>query len=142
MIRAAAEADIPYILEIERECFPDPWPEHAFRNDLIERTMRVFVSENAGKIDGFLCLRYLEIEASIDNIAVPASSRGKGIATALVIEALGYCAASGVKDIFLEVDCSNIPAIRLYEKFGFVKVSTLKSYYSNGNDAWLMKRIN
>ena len=41
------------------------------------------------------------------------------------------------KDISLEVKCDNIPAIKLYEKYGFKKVSVRKGYY-NGIDGYLM----
>lgn len=41
------------------------------------------------------------------------------------------------KNISLEVKCDNIPAIKLYEKFGFKKVAVRKGYYK-GIDGYLM----
>jgi ribosomal-protein-alanine N-acetyltransferase len=44
--------------------------------------------------------------------------------------------------IYLEVRISNIPAIRLYEKYGFRKARIIKGYYSDGEDAYVMvKRL-
>ena len=43
------------------------------------------------------------------------------------------------KDITLEVKIDNVPAIKLYEKNGFVKKSTRKGYYK-GIDGILMER--
>lgn len=41
------------------------------------------------------------------------------------------------KSISLEVKCDNIPAIKLYEKYGFKKVAERRGYY-NGVDGHLM----
>lgn len=41
------------------------------------------------------------------------------------------------KSISLEVKCDNIPAIRLYEKFGFKQVAVREGYY-DGVDGYLM----
>ncbi len=46
----------------------------------------------------------------------------------------------GNKDILLEVDSSNLPAINLYKKNNFYEYSTRKRYYKNGNDAILFKK--
>ncbi len=39
--------------------------------------------------------------------------------------------------LFLEVRPSNHRAIQIYEAFGLKKISIRKSYYSNGEDAWV-----
>ena len=47
-----------------------------------------------------------------------------------------------INEIFLEVRESNIPAISLYEKFKFKKISIRKNFYSNPNEnAVVMKKI-
>lgn len=43
------------------------------------------------------------------------------------------------KDIFLEVSENNFRAIKIYEKYGFVKISIRKKYYLDGSDAIIMK---
>ena len=43
------------------------------------------------------------------------------------------------KDITLEVKEDNVPALKLYEKYGFKKVAIRKGYY-NGIDGILMER--
>lgn len=43
------------------------------------------------------------------------------------------------KNITLEVKIDNIPAIKLYKKYGFIEVATRKGYY-NGVDGILMER--
>ena len=41
-------------------------------------------------------------------------------------------------EMYLEVRCSNNGAIRLYEDLGFVIKQQLKSYYRDGEDAFMM----
>lgn len=43
------------------------------------------------------------------------------------------------KDITLEVNQENIPAIKLYKKYGFIEKAIRKGYY-NGTDGILMER--
>ena len=49
------------------------------------------------------------------------------------------CYENKAKYITLEVRVSNIPAINLYEKFGFKSLGVRKGYYQNNNeDALIM----
>ena len=52
---------------------------------------------------------------------------------------LKYLIENNNKEITLEVRKSNIPAISLYKKYGFIEVATREKYY-NGEDGILMKR--
>jgi peptide alpha-N-acetyltransferase len=42
-------------------------------------------------------------------------------------------------EIVLETELTNTPALRLYEKLGFVRDKRLPRYYMNGNDAYRLK---
>jgi ribosomal-protein-alanine N-acetyltransferase len=44
------------------------------------------------------------------------------------------------KQCFLEVRITNEPAVNLYKKLGFQVTRTLKGYYADGEDAYLMSR--
>ncbi|MBF0443725.1 MAG: GNAT family N-acetyltransferase, partial [Oligoflexales bacterium] len=47
---------------------------------------------------------------------------------------------NGITELFLEVRPSNKSALKLYQSFGFIKVSIRKKYYSDGEDALILKR--
>ena len=65
--------------------------------------------------------------------------RTRGVASAMlaaVIEALRQ--EPQLEDFLLEVRPSNLPAITLYQKHGFIEVGRRKRYYSNGEDALVL----
>lgn len=45
----------------------------------------------------------------------------------------------GVSLVSLETEASNIRALQLYAKFGFVRERRLPRYYLNGSDAFRLK---
>lgn len=80
-------------------------------------------------------------EVEICNIAVDANVRGKGIGRTLLTEFLRRCSEFSPFSIHLEVRASNLNAVRFYEKHGFVRNGTRKSFYRDPDeDAMLMSR--
>ena len=78
-------------------------------------------------------------EADITNVAVRPQYRRQGIGLQLVTMMLGMMGRLGVTSVLLEVRESNIPAIRLYERYGFTAYNKRKNYYRNpAEDAVLM----
>ncbi len=74
------------------------------------------------------------------HIAVKEEERRKGYAERLLRHIIKEALKSNKSYLFLEVRESNIPAIRLYEKFSFIKYGKRANYYSsNSEDALLYK---
>lgn len=69
-------------------------------------------------------------------LAVASPYRGKGIATTLVRKAIDAMAYKRADEIVLETEETNIPAMRLYERLGFLRSKKLHRYYLNGNSAY------
>lgn len=69
-------------------------------------------------------------------LAVSAAYRGHGIATALVKQAIDAMTHRSADEIVLETEETNIPAMRLYERLGFLRSKKLHRYYLNGNSAY------
>lgn len=69
-------------------------------------------------------------------LAVASSFRGHGIATALVQQAIDAMTKRKADEIVLETEETNIPAMRLYERLGFLRSKKLHRYYLNGNSAY------
>lgn len=69
-------------------------------------------------------------------LAVDTAYRSKGIATALVKKAVDAMAHRRADEIVLETEETNMPAMRLYERLGFLRSKKLHRYYLNGNSAY------
>src|SRR5262245_40690981 len=61
---------------------------------------------------------------SIQNVGVVAAHRGRGLGTALVLQALHSFAALNFQRVYLDVTADNDGAVRLYERLGFRKMTT------------------
>ncbi|KAH8174870.1 acetyltransferase (GNAT) family protein [Sarocladium implicatum] len=69
-------------------------------------------------------------------LAVASHYRGHGVATALVKRAIDAMANRRADEIVLETEETNEPAMRLYERLGFLRSKKLHRYYLNGNSAY------
>jgi ribosomal-protein-alanine N-acetyltransferase len=73
------------------------------------------------------------------NVAVDPASRRRGVGATLLHELLTI--AGGDAQLTLEVRVSNVGAIALYEKLGFLSAGVRRRYYAdNGEDALIMWR--
>ena len=139
-IRAWEQSDLTEIAQMEARCFSDPWSEDALASVLRYAWQHSFLLEDEGQVCGYGCLLCLFEDAEIANIAVDIPFRGKGYGGALLGAMLEKAKSLGASRALLEVRVSNATAIRLYEKFGFVKYGERKRYYEDGEDAALMEK--
>ena len=140
MIRKMTEADLPRVLELEAECFPEgPWPEKEYRYELFENPFsKLMVYEEDGKILGYIDWWILYDKAQLANIGVALSARHKGIARVLMDECIKDANKEGCETLSLEVRVSNMAALKLYRAYGFIEAAIRRNYYENGEDAILM----
>jgi peptide alpha-N-acetyltransferase len=69
-------------------------------------------------------------------LAVSSEYRNQGIATSLVRMAIDKMIARGADEVVLETEETNVAAMRLYERLGFLRSKKLHRYYLNGNSAY------
>src|SRR5664280_74287 len=78
-------------------------------------------------------------EAHVTTFAVHPQYRRRRIGERLLIALLDLALARGAREATLEVRLSNLPARRLYEKYGFRPVGIRPRYYSDDHeDALIM----
>jgi [ribosomal protein S18]-alanine N-acetyltransferase len=78
-------------------------------------------------------------DAEILNIETSSSHRRRGLAQDLLVQAFDWARQNQRQAIWLEVRASNAGAIALYVKMGFEQISVRSRYYSDGEDALVMK---
>ena len=69
-------------------------------------------------------------------LAVSSSWRNHGVATTLVRKAIDAMVERGADEVVLETEETNVPAMKLYERLGFVRSKKLHRYYLNGSSAY------
>ena len=139
MVRYANVYDIPRILELG-SLLNDNFTQVNHLNDMLEDGFsKVLVYENDEKVIGFITATDLGETCDILSLVVDPEYRNRLVASNLIDYLISELDEE-LKLITLEVDSNNIPAIRLYEKFGFEVVNVRKNYYPNGDDAYLMAR--
>lgn len=125
----SGQLDDVYI--IETECFSHPWSKQSLEEELNNETSLFLVAKEENEVIGYIGMSIVIDEGYIFNVAVREKYRNKGVATALINELVTYGKKNNFSFITLEVRESNLPAISLYSKFGFIKAGERKDYYSN-----------
>jgi ribosomal-protein-alanine N-acetyltransferase len=132
--------DLHAVHAIERASFSVPWPDDAYRNELLTNRLASYLVARAGdEIVGFGGLWVMVDEAHITTFAVHPRWRRRGVGEWLLLGLLDRAVERRAREATLEVRLSNMPARRLYEKYGFRPVGIRPRYYSdNGEDALIM----
>jgi len=140
-VRFAHKNDIDKVLEIEGLSFSQPWDYHTFKIALDD----IFLVFDEPDISGFLiavCC-YKNITATIMKMAVHPEHRRKGIAAALLTQAIEIFNEKEIVDVCLNVEIIRKPAIALYEKFGFQITKTIHMDYEDdlADDAFYIMQL-
>ena len=140
LIRPMTGADLPAVQLIERASFATPWPAHAYRQELeANRLAHYLVATLAGEIVAYGGIWLMVDEAHITTFAVHPRYRQRRIGERLLMALLDLAVDRRAREATLEVRLSNLPARRLYEKYGFRPVGIRPRYYSdNQEDALIM----
>ncbi len=109
-----------------------------FHIESLSSNENILVYKENNKILGFIHY-YINYEiADLLNIIVKEEYRSKMIGT-ILMDYMITSLPKTVQKIMLEVDETNIPAIKFYYNFNFEEISRRKNYY-NGKDAIIMER--
>jgi len=127
-------------MEIEKVSFPKPWPKSYFKKLYKKYPDDFIVVEISNKIIGYI-LGYKKSDwtGSIKTISVDPSFRHQGVGKELVNFTLNKLRGKEVKEVFLHTRTKNRAASLFYKNLGFKILKTIKNYYPNGDDAYLMK---
>lgn len=120
--------------------FDDFWNYQIFKQELENKNSKYLVIKEHDEIIGFAGIKIIIDEADIMNIVVKKSHRNQGIGSILLQNLIDLATKTNLNSLTLEVNEKNFPAIYLYEKFGFKKISTRKKYYKN--DDGIVMQIN
>jgi ribosomal-protein-alanine N-acetyltransferase len=148
-IRRCEDRDLTPVVNINMVTLPEHYSDYFFQSLLRELPEAFIVAEFHDDVIGYIMCK---IEFGFSNfrklgfvkkghvvsVAVLDQHRGKGVGKALMLEGINGVVSRKSDEIYLEVRISNTQAIRMYQNLGFQIKSRLRSYYRDGEDAYLM----
>lgn len=120
--------------------FDNFWNYNIFKGELENGKSKYLVAKIDNKIVGFAGIIPIADEADISNIVVHKDFRNHKIGSHLLEGLINLAKSLNLITLNLEVRNSNIPAIKLYEKYEFEVCGLRRKYYNNTEDAILMKK--
>ena len=133
-IRKATIDDIIGLKELEKACFDEHIREN-FEYVLNSKDHIIYLCEtNDGfvkNIVGYAGASISYEQGDILSVCTDISFRKRSIAYVLMDTLLESLKDLKVEKVFLEVEEGNFPALKLYEKLGFKKISERKNYYGD-----------
>ena len=132
--------DLDQVQAIEKASFTSPWPPHAYRSELeSNRLAQYLVARIDDEVAAYGGMWLMVDEAHITTFAVHPAWRRQRIGERLLLAFLDIAVDRRAHEATLEVRLSNLPARRVYEKYGFRPVGLRPRYYSDDNeDALIM----
>ena len=108
---------------LDKKCVGNEgWSAESFISEVKKDNGIVICCYNNNCVVGLICGYFAGDEADITSVAVDENYRRLGIGSQLIQE-FEKNLPEYINDIFLEVRESNSPAIGLYEKYGFKKIT-------------------
>jgi len=121
------------ICTLEAATFGVPWKRIDFVNDLESADSCCMALLSGGILVGYLFAKAVLDEICLNKICVAASWQGRGFGKTLLAGFIDSVKKSSAR-VFLEVDSTNTPAVRLYSGFGFRTVRIRNAIYESGAD--------
>ena len=143
LIRRAQGDDLAPLREfVEAQPLGTGWTPDSLADTLQNPQDSIWLGfDQVSRLQAILITRVVAGEAELLNIVVAEGMRRKGWGRALVGEWVASMKKELVKRLFLEVRVSNLPAITLYENFGFSEVGRRARYYQpDQEDALVLAR--
>lgn len=157
-IRESRRGDFNHLWSIDQQCFP---PEISYSRLELAVYMRragsfTLVAENclqradaadrtsaqaSSQILGFIVAQAQRSRMGhIITIDVLQAARRSGIGSKLLAAAEERLRSAGCTQVHLETAVDNSPALAFYKRHGYYVLKTVPRYYSNGVDAFILKK--
>ncbi|MDC9727047.1 MAG: ribosomal protein S18-alanine N-acetyltransferase [Candidatus Thioglobus sp.] len=137
--RSASIQDLDQILRIEQRAYSQPWSEQKFVDSFNHADIDIQLATQDQMVIGY-CLTLPSLEfVDVLNICIDPDYQQQGLGRQLLDNLCKQHKGSARKAIMLEVRESNIVAINFYQSYGFKQIDIRKKYYSNGEDAKILR---
>ncbi|MEO1890492.1 MAG: ribosomal protein S18-alanine N-acetyltransferase [Candidatus Thioglobus sp.] len=131
--------DIPLVLTIERLVYDSPWSQAKFTDSLNNPKTLSSLLIIDEQVLGYFVATYSPDSVDLLNICIHPEHQHQGLGTQLFDYLIQQLQALSLNTIFIEVRASNKSALLFYQKLGFNVIDSRKKYYSNGEDAKILR---
>lgn len=136
-LRQVQSSDLPGVVQLEKRCFKDPYPESLLLQLSEDYGESFVVALFEERIVGYAVVASDFERHHLLSIAVEPIHRRLGIATKM----LGFVEARiPPGTIVLELRKSNNEALEFYKKHAFIETGIVDRYYADGEDAITMEK--
>lgn len=139
--RRAVPGDCKKIAEMENKYIECPWSESVIAATLDDELSAVYVLLSDGEIIAYGGIKIALDTAEVYNIVVDENYRRTGYGAKVLEKLMEHAVERGAREIFLEVNENNEPAINLYASRGFKISHMRKNYYKSGNALVMRKEV-
>ena len=136
--------DIDLSYEIEEEAFQSERFSKEYFIEIVENKNLYYLSyviKEDNIIIGFILIRVIDRIADILQICIKKHFQNKNYGDLFLKDIIHKLKNKNVDKIMLEVREENIPAIKLYNKNGFVIISKRNNYYKNPSSNALIMNL-
>lgn len=144
-VRWTIRRDLPAILAIEQDSFPDPWQEDEFIRVLRNRKCISMVAETpCGRIVGYMAYEFAKKRLEIINFAVHPGFHRCGVGSLMVRELKRKLTPGGRTQLTLVIRETNLDGQLFFRSQGFLAKSVFRNHceadgYAQSEDAFLME---
>jgi len=134
--------DLAAIVGLEVDGFDHArWSPDAWAEELDSRRGHVLVGRDAdGEVVGVATFSHVAEVVDLNRVVGRSDRRGRGLARQLLFAGLEWATAMGAREVLLEVEADNEPALAVYRRMGFVALGRRADYYGTGRHALVMAR--
>lgn len=121
--------DLEEVVPIEDAIYAHPWTRGNFLDSLRSGYQTLTVRDRERRLLAYFVVMEAVDEAHLLNISVTQHVQGEGVGHLLLELATQLAREHGMQVMLLEVRVSNLRALQLYQRYGFVEIGRRKNYY-------------
>jgi ribosomal-protein-alanine N-acetyltransferase len=123
-----AEHDLDWVVEQEASLHRFPWSRGNF-TDSLAAGYGCWLMLETGVPVGYAVMLCVLDEAHLLHISVVRAAQERGLGSRLLEHLFSTARGKGLRQFFLEVRPSNLSALALYRRAGFVEIARRRGYY-------------
>ncbi len=131
--------DVERVVVIERLAYDAPWTQSKFNDSLNNPNILASLIIVDTQVLGYFVAIHSPDSADLLNICIHPDYQQQGLGIKLFENLIQKLQILSIDTVFIEVRSSNNSALSFYQKLGFKVIDKRKKYYSNGEDAKILR---